>query len=245
VSNLVRNSVGVCGTIVWVAVAAYLLRRDPAAMDAMKPSDWGDFLAGVSAPIAFLWLVLGYFQQSEELRLSTQALRLQADELKNSVKQQTAQAAELNALVEVTKQQFQTSRDLMELEKRKRELELRPAFSVTGRCEPRVKDDRFSYVIDAKNSGYRATDFRAEYRSSQDDEWRDAGTTVSLANGAAFSLLIPLQKLWSDGRLRLSCKDGQGEKYEVEYRVLHERRPHLEFVTVAVRVAGESAGAER
>lgn len=73
----------------------------------LKLNDFGDFLAGVFGPVAFLWLVLGYLQQGRELRLSSEALRIQAEELKNSVEQQihlvsvgreqnTAQAEALN-----------------------------------------------------------------------------------------------------------------------------------------------------
>jgi hypothetical protein len=73
-----------------------ITRWDVAA--GMKPNEWGDLCAGVAAPIAFLWLVLGFLQQGKELQLSTHALRLQAEELKNSVEQQ-------RELVEVTKKQ--------------------------------------------------------------------------------------------------------------------------------------------
>ena len=53
----------------------------------MTFNELGDFLAGASAPLAFLWLVLGYFQQGEELRLNTKALQAQEDELKHLVEQ--------------------------------------------------------------------------------------------------------------------------------------------------------------
>lgn len=61
----------------------------------------GDFMAGVFAPHAFLWLVLGYRQQGIELRQNSEALHKQAEELKNSGEQQrqlvvTAAAASLN-----------------------------------------------------------------------------------------------------------------------------------------------------
>ncbi|MBF4211172.1 hypothetical protein EI533_26100 [Pseudomonas donghuensis] len=46
-------------------------------------------MAGVFSPLAFLWLVLGFVQQGFELRISSDALRLQAKELKASVAQQT------------------------------------------------------------------------------------------------------------------------------------------------------------
>ena len=48
-------------------------------------NELGDFLGGVSSPLAFLWLVLGFFQQSREIRLSSKALNLQAAEMKRSV----------------------------------------------------------------------------------------------------------------------------------------------------------------
>ncbi|EOD3176856.1 hypothetical protein [Citrobacter freundii] len=48
-------------------------------------SDWGDFLSGLCSPVAFIWLIIGYYQQQTELKQNTHALRLQAEELKNSV----------------------------------------------------------------------------------------------------------------------------------------------------------------
>ena len=48
----------------------------------MSLNEWGDFLAGSVAPLALLWLVIGYFQQGEELRFNTETLRLQQEELR-------------------------------------------------------------------------------------------------------------------------------------------------------------------
>lgn len=53
----------------------------------------GDFAAGVFGPVAFLWLILGYLQQGKELKASTQALKLQAEELNNTVTQQSLMVA--------------------------------------------------------------------------------------------------------------------------------------------------------
>lgn len=46
----------------------------------LSGNEFGDFLAGVFSPLAFLWLVLGFFQQGQELRASIHALELQGDE---------------------------------------------------------------------------------------------------------------------------------------------------------------------
>jgi hypothetical protein len=54
----------------------------------MKLNEYGDFFAGVFGPVAFGWLVLGYIQQGRELKISSNALRIQAEELKSSVEYQ-------------------------------------------------------------------------------------------------------------------------------------------------------------
>ena len=54
----------------------------------LELNEVGDFSAGVFGPVAFFWLVLGYVQQGRELKLSSQALSTQAEELRASVAQQ-------------------------------------------------------------------------------------------------------------------------------------------------------------
>lgn len=57
----------------------------------LSSNELGDFLAGSFAPLAFLFLYLGYKQQGKELKQNTEALRLQAEELSNLVKEQKKQ----------------------------------------------------------------------------------------------------------------------------------------------------------
>lgn len=49
-------------------------------------SEFGDFFAGVSAPIAFLWLVVGYYQQGLELRHNSRELSKQEVAMRASLK---------------------------------------------------------------------------------------------------------------------------------------------------------------
>ena len=67
-----------------VGLVAYLVvqRQNPADL---ALNELGDFLGGVSSPLAFMWLVLGFFQQGREIRLSSRALHLQAAEMRRSV----------------------------------------------------------------------------------------------------------------------------------------------------------------
>jgi hypothetical protein len=69
--------------------------------------------------------VLGYLQQCEELKLSTEALRLQAEELKKFVEQQ-------REFAEVTRLQVEGEREALAYERRQREEEERPSFVVVG-----------------------------------------------------------------------------------------------------------------
>ena len=59
----------------------------------LKLNELGDLAAGAFGPLAFLWLVLGYIQQGRELKLSSEALHMQAEELKRSVEQQCEMVA--------------------------------------------------------------------------------------------------------------------------------------------------------
>ncbi len=88
----------------------------------MGINELGDFLAGVFGPLALIWVVLGFLQQGHELKASSDALNLQAEELKNSVKaqselseatqkqlelQQTAFDQQTEVLMENSKSNFQ------------------------------------------------------------------------------------------------------------------------------------------
>ncbi len=92
------TGVGLAGSALWlVLLGTYVLANSSKVLD-LEPNEVGDFLAGAFAPLAFFWLVLGFFQQGSELRNSGRALWLQGEELRNSVEQQ-------RQLVNVTREQ--------------------------------------------------------------------------------------------------------------------------------------------
>jgi hypothetical protein len=85
-----RYQVGIGVTVLYVvALGVYACVQRGPLLD-MTPNEFGDALAGAASPLAFLWLVLGYLQQGEELRQNTEALKLQARELHDAVEQQKA-----------------------------------------------------------------------------------------------------------------------------------------------------------
>jgi len=72
------------GSAIYISgMATYaIIQRGP--VWEMAPNAFADFLAGTFAPLAFLWLVLGFLQQGEELRNSGEALTV-SDQRKLSI----------------------------------------------------------------------------------------------------------------------------------------------------------------
>ena len=61
------------------------------------PSEFGSYLEGAVAPLAFLWLVLGMFLQQSELRENSEALRVQGEALRKSAEQAEIQSRAIHA----------------------------------------------------------------------------------------------------------------------------------------------------
>ena len=68
-----------------LVVYLWVQGQNPATLDL---NELGDFLGGVSSPLAFLWLVLGFFQSSREIGISSKALHLQAREMRAEMDEQ-------------------------------------------------------------------------------------------------------------------------------------------------------------
>lgn len=92
-STPIALRVGYVLTVVWgLVVLGYALSRGSSIFD-LVPNEWGDFFAGATAPLAFLWLAVAVFLQKHELELQRQ-------ELREARRAQELQAKETGALVE-------------------------------------------------------------------------------------------------------------------------------------------------
>ena len=85
---------GIVVTVIWFLIIVFIFLftglEHPDSLNEL-----GDFLAGIFAPIAFFWLILGYKQQGKQLEQNTKALeqqeralQLQIDEMRQGTKQQ-------------------------------------------------------------------------------------------------------------------------------------------------------------
>lgn len=78
-----RFKKGVYASVVWLVLGltyAWLIYGWKQFWE-LPPNSVGDFFAGLSAPLAFLWLVLGYMQQGEEIKETRVEIKRQADSI--------------------------------------------------------------------------------------------------------------------------------------------------------------------
>lgn len=86
-------------TTFWIALGVLYISFNMGwpAFATQPPESLGNFLEGAFAPLAFLWLVIGYFLQKKELEQNTEALRAQATEIHKSAEQAVIQSQNLAA----------------------------------------------------------------------------------------------------------------------------------------------------
>ncbi|UCP09258.1 hypothetical protein K5R88_26185 [Pseudomonas sp. MM213] len=105
-----RKRLGLIGgvvTAVYLFGLAAVVSGRACTLMIMPLNEVGDFLAGAFGPVAFFWLILGFLQQGDELRQGTEALKLQAEELRNSVEQQSIMAAAATQQIKAQQQALQ------------------------------------------------------------------------------------------------------------------------------------------
>ncbi len=84
------TAAGGMGTLLYLCLLGWWAKWSD--LPGMPLNNIGDFLAGAFAPLAFLWLVIGYFLQAIELKQNSESLMQQAAEMKNAVEQATRQS---------------------------------------------------------------------------------------------------------------------------------------------------------
>jgi hypothetical protein len=94
-----RTMIGGVITAIWLAGLGYIFNEKGGveALFKLPLNEIGDFLAGAFAPLAFIWFVIAYAQQGEELRQNTAALSAQYEEMKKTAEQAAIQAEAIKA----------------------------------------------------------------------------------------------------------------------------------------------------
>ncbi len=95
--------------LIGALIAIYYYSRESAPD--FKLNEFGDFLAGALSPVAFLWLIFGYFQNNHAISIQAEELNLQTEELRNSIE-------EMKAANETSQHQLTSIQRTEELNKR-------------------------------------------------------------------------------------------------------------------------------
>lgn len=152
----------ICLTIIYLLIIGIYAEFSFDKFKALEPNELGDFLAGAFAPLAFMWLAFGYFQQGKELQQNTEALRLQAKELQIGNQALQLQAQELNESVKQQMEQVRISteqlnyyqqKDRTEAERIK--IEAKPHLVLT-----RYRTDPSAYSYRLTNHGEQAKNIK-------------------------------------------------------------------------------------
>lgn len=174
------------------------------AMLAMQPEEFATFLSGIFAPLAFLWLVLGFRQQGDELQNSARALWLQGEELRNSVEQQ-------RQLVAVTREQFEHERDGLRKSEEVAERLARPKIGVQSNGFT-ASSDAHTYGFLLENAGATVTSVRLMEGSKSHGEASSWDHRTGLMVNFSFKPGEPLR----DRKITLSFNDAHGRASAME-----------------------------
>lgn len=123
---------GIVVSSLWAVAFGLLVYRGVGDASGMNLNEWGDFLAGFSAPLALLWLVIGYFQQGEELQLNTEALKAQQEELRRQVEETALLAKNASRQADAAEGLFRATALEMDREQSRLEVANAPIFVATG-----------------------------------------------------------------------------------------------------------------
>ncbi|HLD65866.1 MAG TPA: hypothetical protein VJA19_07475 [Pseudomonas sp.] len=186
-------------------------------------NELGDFFAGIFGPLAFLWLVLGYFQQSDELKQGTAALLMQAKELNESVKQQ-------EKLTQVSKAQFDLQKSALDDEKVKFERSMLSVIKCTAKAVSSGSDGLgVSFLF--RNFGHKAEEFVAILETPSRTERLVEESAI--VDGAQYGQTVIINGT-DHVFLRLSYIDGlslrQVEDFSVVFTAAPPNLPKISFV---------------
>ena len=150
-----RTLYGTAGTVLWLLVAAALAWSQREAWPCMSLNEWGDFFAGVVAPLAFLWLIIGYLQQGDEVRSNTETLQRQQAALERQVDETAALERRAAEQVKVATERLELARQEAERLRAIDKARTQPVFGFVSGSGTGV-----TWEMEFRNSGGPAYDLQ-------------------------------------------------------------------------------------
>jgi hypothetical protein len=240
--KLVRFGAWVSG--VWLIAISVILLVSAwrSGWATLSPNAVGDMLAGAFAPLALGWLVLGFLQQGEELRISSRALQQQADELKHSVEQQ-------RALVAVALKEHEANIEVIRLERlriaEERAIQRRlnqPLLTFRGVSFSGRPTDVRSQRTEIVNAGEGASEIRFQFTTELAKFDREGPDY--LAPKGRWEAELSLAPGAEDGALLVSYVDRLGVPGTQRFKMVLDRGGFMQFRLMEPTVDIEKALAD-
>lgn len=217
-----RTKIGIAISALYLLGIYVTVSYKYADFTSLKLNEIGDFLAGVFAPLALLWLVIGYFQQGDELSQNSQALLLQAKELKQAAehaggmlevarKEHELTIAKLNA-----EHQERIERDAQasESKEKARKMKIQPLFAFDSGDFHLDRTD-----LDMKNHGQGCSDFTITIPPNEFIELFDPVHDENMGPKREISVPIKLlaRHVRGETPVILEWTDSDGERMKSSY----------------------------
>jgi hypothetical protein len=195
-----KTTIAIFVSFVWIVLGVCLICFRFESVKEMPLNSIGDFLAGFFSPLAFLWLVFGYFQQGEELKLNTKALELQVHELRLSVEQQ-------QELVAVTRADMTLSKQAYEREVEQATRQAQPVFRLQANGYSGGPSGTVHLQSSITNNGHTATKIQLDSNYGQVSTKEFA--VLARDERREFQFSFPMPQV-NEVKLRIHFTDGQG-----------------------------------
>jgi hypothetical protein len=204
-----RTGLGILATITWLGVASALLYAKRASLCTLDVNEWGDFFAGAFAPVAFLWLVLGYMQQGDELRSNREELAKQVKALRD------ANEAQLGLL--------KLESDRLTEERALREFEVLPNLHLQGTGSRAADLGHVEYEFTLSNLGGTAVSLECNLLlDGQRPQLLLSPPLVTKGEQRSASLRLPPRLAAANARLRITYSDALTRAHEVFFSIGRE-----------------------
>jgi hypothetical protein len=167
----------------------------------MQLNDWGDLLGGLTFPLALFWLVIGYFQQGEELRLNTKALQAGQEALKRQVAETALSAKHPARQVDASKPSRSPNKKKAGRSKSKERTTAQPRFAAEG----------------GRQSG-RTIETTVENKGAEIQE-------ISINSPAPHGLSVSPIKLWKAGQrgtVTITQKEGISLEWPIPFSITYK-----------------------
>ena len=96
--------------MIWIAIAFVIVSQLNHPLKDLKINEFGDFVAGIFAPLAFIWLAYSVQLQSDELRLQRKELEETKEVLKQQKNAQDQLVSETAKMARTAEQQLSDKR---------------------------------------------------------------------------------------------------------------------------------------